>query len=307
MGSPFEQAPFCAKLARERGLVVLSVDYCLGPLYQFPLALHDAEDVLSAVLDSSQATPAGKVLHSAIASHCLPRRLNHRKSTTKHNLVIDPTRLSFSGFSSGGNIAVNLVTNIPASENPAVAPHPSLIPKDVHDIPVLLFYPQLDTREDSYNRPAPPHVSRPGRFGTSLERRLMPTYMSENDRSTYRGSPGLVDPKYLHPKTHFFVVLAENDSLISPLNDWFDRVRKAGMGERLKVYRAPGMGHGFANLPERFLKTTQFRLKRQSYQEMFDFWDHVVEHSQVDRQDMRGGVDSRGFVGIGIMPRDEGI
>src|SRR6266576_2525652 len=60
MGSPLEQAPFCALLSRTLGAVVISVSYRLGPLHQFPAAIHDAEDVLAAVLDSEGATPSGR-------------------------------------------------------------------------------------------------------------------------------------------------------------------------------------------------------------------------------------------------------
>src|SRR5437764_4139123 len=66
MGSCLEQAPFCARLARQTGRLVLSIDYRKGPLDQFPAAIEDAEDVLIAVLDSSADTQAGQSLRQEI-------------------------------------------------------------------------------------------------------------------------------------------------------------------------------------------------------------------------------------------------
>jgi len=64
LGSCLEQAPFCSKLARELGAVVISVDYRLAPSYKFPAPLEDAEDVLQAVLEPTSV--AGIALREAV-------------------------------------------------------------------------------------------------------------------------------------------------------------------------------------------------------------------------------------------------
>ncbi|KAI8959972.1 Alpha/Beta hydrolase protein [Daldinia sp. FL1419] len=69
---------FCARLARDAGVAVLDADYRKGPENTFPLALHDAEDVLRWVATQ-----------------------NHR---------FDQKRVAVSGFSAGGNIAVVAAT-----------------------------------------------------------------------------------------------------------------------------------------------------------------------------------------------------
>lgn len=54
-GSCLEQAPFCSKLCRELGAIVIGVDYRMAPFDKFPAALEDAEDVVRAVIDPSFA------------------------------------------------------------------------------------------------------------------------------------------------------------------------------------------------------------------------------------------------------------
>lgn len=65
---------FCARIARDAGIVVLDADYQKGPETPFPGALHDVEDTLKWV--------GGQI--------------------TKYDL----TRVALSGFSAGGNLAL---------------------------------------------------------------------------------------------------------------------------------------------------------------------------------------------------------
>ena len=107
----------------------MTVDYRMGPQYQFASALEDAEDVVCAVLDVSRQTRAGQVLHSTIARQRIPRSHSRRKATDKRvmdHIKLDPRFLSLSGFSSGGDVALNLVLN--TSENGHRYPSP--IPED---------------------------------------------------------------------------------------------------------------------------------------------------------------------------------
>lgn len=120
MGSPLEQAPYAAMMSRELGAVVISVSYRIGPFHQFPAAIHDAEDVLSAILDTDGVSKAGHVLRTEINRYysMMPdsQRNKHHPVATASNgttIVLDPTRLSISGFSAGGNIALNMAINVP--------------------------------------------------------------------------------------------------------------------------------------------------------------------------------------------------
>jgi ATP-dependent RNA helicase DDX3X len=123
LGSPLEQAPYAAMMSRELGAVVISVSYRIGPFHQFPAAIHDAEDVLSAILDTSGVSKAGNVLRTEIQRYYdIVRETGSKKNDKVHmaqhlkevtTITLDPTRLAISGFSSGGNIALNMATTVP--------------------------------------------------------------------------------------------------------------------------------------------------------------------------------------------------
>ncbi|KAF2691996.1 alpha/beta-hydrolase [Lentithecium fluviatile CBS 122367] len=124
MGSPLEQAPYGAMMSRELGAVVISVSYRIGPFHQFPAAIHDAEDVLSAILDTDGVSKAGKILRTEIQRYYKILRSDHqkneknKKASATHldeieTIALDPTRLAISGFSAGGNIALNMALSVP--------------------------------------------------------------------------------------------------------------------------------------------------------------------------------------------------
>lgn len=125
MGSPLEQAPYASMMARELGAVVLSVSYRIGPFHQFPSAIHDGEDVLSAILDTDGASKAGMVLRTEIqryytlTRHMVGGKRFHKAPhlETVHTITLDPSRLTISGFSAGGNIALNMAISVPPCPN----------------------------------------------------------------------------------------------------------------------------------------------------------------------------------------------
>lgn len=206
MGSPLEQAPYASMMSRELGAVVISVSYRIGPFHQFPAAIHDAEDVLSAILDTDAISKAGKYLRTEIQRYYAIMRTNirasHEKSKKKGplphhiehvtNITLDPERLSISGFSAGGNIALNMAISAPPcmdilqpdtersnsiSQGPTIGdtmspvlprnrrptildnplqPWPSILPHPQarpRFMPLLLFYPSLDARLLPHERP----------------------------------------------------------------------------------------------------------------------------------------------------------
>ncbi|KAJ6280525.1 hypothetical protein J3E71DRAFT_179577 [Bipolaris maydis] len=204
MGSPLEQAPYASMMSRELGAVVLSVSYRIGPFHQFPAAIHDAEDVLSAILDTSGTSEAGKILrqevqryYSIVRTNVLAGK-NKKEPVLPHiehvtDIVLDPTHLAISGFSAGGNIALNMAISIPPCPQmgmmesqtlgpadgdcmsptlpanrratilddpfqswPSLLPPPQVQPRLV---PLLLFYPSLDARLLPHERPRKPMPS----------------------------------------------------------------------------------------------------------------------------------------------------
>jgi hypothetical protein len=126
---------------------------------------------------------------------------------------------------------------------------------------------------------------RPGGFGTSPDKRLIPLYIPDHLREKLDVSPGLLLLGGFHPKAHFFVVLSEYDSLRYQSNEWIKKMRDEGMRDRLKVFRAFGLPHGFANLPKRWLRIKAFTIKMEAYAEMRTYWDQVVSGKKPEERE----------------------
>jgi acetyl esterase/lipase len=268
MGSCLEQAPFCALLARKTGRLVLSVDYRKGPLDQFPAAIEDAEDVLATVLDSSSETQSGQFLRREI------RRLSAEKHPKTPPSSLDPTRVSISGFSSGGNLAQNLALSISTSD----IAWPGILPATGPPVPILLFYPSFDSRIPEHQRPRPTSLGPPGAFAASLSG-LSSTYLPTDMRSHPRASPGLADLRTgLHPRTRFLLILPELDSLAQQSEVWIRRMKDEGKEDQLTVERARGMRHGWTQFPELFLTEEEIRKKN----EIFDRAVRFINNSIVE-------------------------
>ena len=241
MGSCLEQAPFCAKLARELKCVVLSVDYRMGPACKHPAALEDAEDVLNAVLDPK--APGYTKLRKAVSK----KIGDDKQRKLKRDIGLDRSRIAISGFSSGGNIALNLALSVSP-------PHvkdawPSRFPTDYpSDIPLLLFYPSFDCRQLPSQRTKPPKLPVTKGFWSEMDNRLMPTYLPREQAGEPRASPGLADMRNgLHPRAKMLLVLPELDSLAEQSEVWVKKVESEGRSDDLEVLRYPDMRHGVSS------------------------------------------------------------
>ncbi|KAL5441139.1 hypothetical protein PMIN07_003247 [Paraphaeosphaeria minitans] len=239
MGSPLEQAPYAAMMARELGAVVISVSYRIGPFHQFPAAIHDAEDVLSAILDTDQVSKASKVLRNEIQRYFGMTVEEVRRKKKAHALsdiqkiTLDPSRLVISGFSAGGNIALNMAIWVPPCPQLFSSPAATTgMGAQTHDItrgpsPAGTFSPLLPpmrapTMLDDICQPwpsiLPPERAQPRLlplllFYPSLDARLlpherpmkdMPSALNPNDKKPQKTRmPGLfsiMGPTYLPKK-----------------------------------------------------------------------------------------------------------
>jgi len=228
-GSCQEQAPFCAKMARELNAVSISVDYRMGPASKFPAAIEDAEDVVNAILDLSK--PGYKELRDGINQFL--------SKSSRPGLELDGSRIAISGFSSGGNLALNLGLSIPASAK-VKSGWPSVFPIPFgRAIPLLLFYPSLDCRQLPHERPLPPGMEEKKSFlkGLRLEAELMPTYLPRNQAGHPRASPGLADIRDggLHENAKMLLILPEFDTLAAQSDVWIEKVANEGRSGDLSV------------------------------------------------------------------------
>ena len=279
MGSCLEQAPFCAKMARDLSAVVLSVDYRMGPIDKFPAALEDAEDVLSAVLDPAAAGAAE--LRAGIIGRMQDslgrRKRGEKRPEIRPERLLDPHRTAIAGFSSGANIALNLALHVPAGAPLVREAWPSRFrPDHPVRIPLLLYFPSLDCRGLPSSRkrpeamgPAPPPSSR----SINLDP-LFSSYLPPEQGAHPRASPGLASVRDggLHDKARMLLVLPELDMLSEQSEVWVRKVAEEGRADHLKVVRFKGMKHGWTQFPISWLNEEE----RKTRDEIFDVTVGVV-------------------------------
>jgi acetyl esterase/lipase len=86
-GLPEGNAPFCRKFSAETGAVVVSTSYRYAPRYTFPIAHEDVQDVADWLIQNAEKL-----------------------------LGADPTLMSVSGFSVGGNLVLGIAQRLSRSE-----------------------------------------------------------------------------------------------------------------------------------------------------------------------------------------------
>ena len=267
MGSCLEQAPFCAKLARDLMCAVLTVDYRIGPVEKHPAALEDGEDVLSAILDPKAAgyTP----LRKAIAKRVFETK-NKERRLKREEIELNKSRIAISGFSSGGNAALNMALSI--SPPQAKVEWPSRFTAEYSSsIPLLLYYPSFDCRQLPSERTRPPKLPVTGGFWSDLDDKLMPTYLPREQAGEPRASPGLADLKGLHQKAKILLVLPELDTLAEQCEVWVKKVEGEGRGDDLVVARYEGMKHGWTQMPVSWLNEEEKKTRAEIFERTVAF------------------------------------
>ncbi|GAW21446.1 hypothetical protein ANO14919_109650 [Xylariales sp. No.14919] len=188
---------FCREISQRTGHVVLDAEYRLGPENPFPAAIHDVEDVVRYVLSRSD--------------------------------VYDATRISISGFSSGGTLAL-------------VAP--MLFPANTFRS-VIAFYPSVNMAKDPSERKAPVKGPDRGRAPLFWTRLFREGYLGGMDPRDPRISPLYADTVNFPRDALIFT--AEYD--VSALEaEEFAKKAEASVqasGGRVEVKRMRGCGHGF--------------------------------------------------------------
>jgi acetyl esterase/lipase len=287
LGSCLEQAPFCSRLARELNAIVISVDYRMGPVNQFPAAVEDAEDVLSAVFNPESVS--GISLREAVQTKILRDTQDARHDSAmvddepdltipEHKpqdatlIKLDTSRIALSGFSSGGNLALNMVNCL---KDPL---WPSVIPK-VHNtgIPTLLFYPSFDARQLPSERPIPEGLPKANKWWEFTGDVLAPSYLPRELAGHLRASPGLANVEDLHDCARMLLMLPALDSLAAQSEIWVEKIQSSERSKHLRVERYPKRAHGWTQFPESWLDEEAKKEKYNAYCISIDFVKRVWE------------------------------
>ncbi|KAI0400813.1 putative carboxylesterase [Xylaria palmicola] len=188
---------FCREMSRRTGHVVLDVDYRLAPEHPFPAAIHDVEDVVRHVLLCPE--------------------------------TYDRARISLSGFSSGGMLAL-------------VAP--TLFPADTFRS-LVAFYPSVSMTGDPSERKAPVEGPSSGRAPLFWTRLFREGYLGGMDPRDPRVSPLYADTANYPRDTLIFT--ADYDASASEAEEFAGRVKAQAeaAGRRVTLQRMHGCGHQF--------------------------------------------------------------
>ncbi|SPO25614.1 uncharacterized protein UTRI_03338_B [Ustilago trichophora] len=323
LGSCLEQAPFCSYMARQLDSIVISVDYRMGPFHRFPAAIEDGEDVLSAILDED--FPGYEPLRQAIVTRIQSEKekiakkgaaaveKQHRQdlqdgkveevsapSSSSSNppssntqgssapfFNFDPSKVAVSGFSSGGNLALNLALHIKPPE--LDVEWPSKFARDhPAPIPLLLFYPSFDLRQLPSQRSRPEHMGLPSPFWTQVADSLAPTYAERDQTDHPRVSPGLASLDSLHPAARMFLVLCELDTLAEQSKQWVEKVQAHERTDHLVVEDVANMKHGWTQMPDGWLSEEEKQAKEAVFSKATAFvewaWDGSAEEEKPESE-----------------------
>ncbi|KAI0877783.1 putative carboxylesterase [Hypoxylon argillaceum] len=188
---------FCREISRRTGHVVLDVDYRLGPENPFPAAIHDVEDVVRYVLS--------------------------------HPETYDVDRISLSGFSSGGTLAL-------------VAP--ALFPAGTFRS-LIAFYPSVEMVKDPGQRKAPVDSPDSGRAPSFLTQLFREGYIGDMDPRDPRISP-LYGNNTNRPRDTL-IITAEYDVSALEAEEYAKNAKEdvQGTGRQVVLRRMRGCGHNF--------------------------------------------------------------
>lgn len=185
---------FCREVSQKTGCIVLDVSYRLAPENPFPAQLHDAEDVIEWVL--------------------------------AHPDKFDPSRISLSGFSSGGNLALSIVSS-------------KYTPETFHS--VIAIYPGVESYRDPGTLVAPQQGGRP--MPAFILRVFYGCWIPDGiDMRDPRISPGLADAEKF-PK-NVLIITAGQDSLAEEAERLAEKL-KVDPGRNVVVERMDGCDHGW--------------------------------------------------------------
>ena len=197
-----EDDEFCRTIANKTGHTVLDCPYRLAPAHPYPAAIEDTEDVVNWVLSQPS--------------------------------IYDLSKLSISGFSAGGNLAL-------------VAAGVSF-PKDTFKA-VLTFYPATDWDASAEEMSSAPDPSMKPQINPRVNDVVIDCFLPPgSNKRDPRISPQYADAERF-PRT-VLVISAAGDSLCWQDERFVQKLREAG-GERVVVHkRMEKVNHAFDKEPK---------------------------------------------------------
>lgn len=205
VGSPRQDDHLVRAMAGEAGVVVVNIDYSAGTRARYPRAHEECFDVLRWAHDAG------------------PQR------------GWDSSRISISGTSAGGNLALGVLEQARRAGGPRVAAAGLVVPAV-----------DMTAQPETY---VPPAGSTGKPFvGPTLVRILQGHYFADASR---RGepvaSPGLAGLEQLRGLPPLLVFAAEKDSLRPAIERYVEQVRAAGVPVDYRCM--PGVDHPYTNQP----------------------------------------------------------
>jgi dienelactone hydrolase len=187
------------------------------------------------------------------------------------HIDLDKAKIAITGFSSGGNLAMNL--GIHVAETEAQKEWPSPFPQDYpHPFALILYYAAIDLRELPSERTKPPKLPVSKGWWAELNDMLAPSYLPRERATEFRASPGLAPiESSLHEKARLQFVLAEIDDLTSQNDEWISKASQAGRSNDIVVDRYENQTHGWTQMPETWLNDEQRRTREDAFNKTVAF------------------------------------
>ncbi|WP_448612798.1 alpha/beta hydrolase [Modestobacter sp. URMC 112] len=203
VGAPRQDEHLIRGIAGEVGATVVNVDYSTWPQGRYPRAHEECYDVLRWVRSSGDA------------------------------MGWDSTRVSISGISAGGNLALGALELARRAGDPAPRAAVLIVPSVDQTIP-----------PEQYTSPLPSAAATPPFVSPSLVRLVQGFYFADaSRRAEPLASPGLGGSEEFAALPPLLVVTAERDSIRRQDERFVEKAR--GNGVPVTYHCAAGVDHGF--------------------------------------------------------------
>ena len=246
LGRYSDDARWAATVVRQVSAVVVGVTYRLAPEHPFPTAVEDGV--------------------------CALLHLSHNAEV----FGLDPSSISLSGFSAGGNLAFTIPLRLQTYMRTIAAKQGSL-PPPVHIMSIVAWYPNVDNRLTRTQRRASsrkPSKTLPPILTNLFDASYFP--VASSAESPYASPAAASDQDLLEAlPDNILLFLCEWDMLLQEGKDFAERLE--GLGKKVRSEMIMERGHAFDKAP------SPFKLDRKvgmHYKQACD-WLRVIHEDRV--------------------------